>query len=537
MEEFKEKVKGAMEKLEQQHREKTLSYKQEVQKWKDQKDLEYQQKLSEKEEALARERKNIENYIEEMKSWKESHHQKVEHLLNKKDEELKKKDDELKRISIKLESYEKGESLSPHSPSTKPQSKFKTSGSFIRKRTNSNNASPVIDNRGISSSSLLFLEPKNQLHNKATELQTKIEQLTQQKEEYEKIIQEAVNAKEKLSKIDKAIARNKKDWEETRKDIEKAEKQKMGKKEKDMSENDRSIASDPKWRRALLYAIPRIPIRYSDKTNCVHLEGPESEIIHTHHNYVAAYSLSAYPIIDGKREGDPICDRYCISIFPHCIIATIADGCGMKLKFFLKKKAKNNLNLFFYITKIGWGSPAREAALRASTKFVEYMTSEKNSIYTTRQAAKAILRAFLQAHKAIVSGVPEDIMFMCGTTTMLGGIAFPLSQDYQDGEPGEGEKWAFVFVSLGDCKAYRYNHRTKQLSDISIIFRETAIDPRDPGGRLGPHLGDGSADLRNLSIYCIECEEGDILSLVSDGVHDNLGKTKIFRINSNQKDK
>lgn len=108
-------------------------------------------------------------------------------------------------------------------------------------------------------------------------------------------------------------------------------------------------------------------------------------------------------------------------------------------------------------------------------------------------------------------------MFLCGTTTMLGGISCPIQDD-------EESKWIFAFTSLGDCKAYRWSKSSNQMSDISLVLRETSVDPRDPGGRLGPHQEDGSADLRNLATYYVECEEGDIISLVSDGVHDNLGK-------------
>jgi len=45
----------------------------------------------------------------------------------------------------------------------------------------------------------------------------------------------------------------------------------------------------------------------------------------------------------------------------------------------------------------------------------------------------------------------------------------------------------------------------------------------DPGGRLGPTVGrGGDADLRNLGLYMAPCEEGSLIIVVSDGVHDNL---------------
>jgi hypothetical protein len=48
-------------------------------------------------------------------------------------------------------------------------------------------------------------------------------------------------------------------------------------------------------------------------------------------------------------------------------------------------------------------------------------------------------------------------------------------------------------------------------------------DVRDPGGRLGPTLEGGAPDLRNLRLYNYFCDENDIVVIVSDGVHDNLG--------------
>jgi hypothetical protein len=60
------------------------------------------------------------------------------------------------------------------------------------------------------------------------------------------------------------------------------------------------------------------------------------------------------------------------------------------------------------------------------------------------------------------------------------------------------------------------------MQDITVGNRLDISDPRDPGGRLGPYVHDCEPDLRNLSLGCVPCEEGDIICVVSDGVHDNL---------------
>jgi len=46
---------------------------------------------------------------------------------------------------------------------------------------------------------------------------------------------------------------------------------------------------------------------------------------------------------------------------------------------------------------------------------------------------------------------------------------------------------------------------------------------RDPGGRVGPMIGEkGEPDLRNLNVCHTNCCEGDIIIVVTDGIHDNL---------------
>jgi len=49
-----------------------------------------------------------------------------------------------------------------------------------------------------------------------------------------------------------------------------------------------------------------------------------------------------------------------------------------------------------------------------------------------------------------------------------------------------------------------------------------ATDVRDCGGRLGPYIEEGRPDLRNIELYFQRCYEGDMIIVVSDGVHDNL---------------
>ena len=64
--------------------------------------------------------------------------------------------------------------------------------------------------------------------------------------------------------------------------------------------------------------------------------------------------------------------------------------------------------------------------------------------------------------------------------------------------------------------------------NTDMTTRKTVCDARDSGGRLGPANNEKAADplycadLSNLSLFGLPCEEGDLIVLMTDGVHDNL---------------
>jgi len=109
-----------------------------------------------------------------------------------------------------------------------------------------------------------------------------------------------------------------------------------------------------------------------------------------------------------------------------------------------------------------------------------------------------------------------------GTTTLLGGVVLELDED--DAKKCNAP-FIFICASIGDCKAFFCSSVTGEVVDITTGTRPPSAitNVNDPGGRLGPYVGkEGSADLRNLSVFSMPAHEGDILLLVSDGVYDNL---------------
>lgn len=96
--------------------------------------------------------------------------------------------------------------------------------------------------------------------------------------------------------------------------------------------------------------------------------------------------------------------------------------------------------------------------------FMAFMKAHQHDlISTTADAASLITRAFMASHRSIVYGKPVDQIFELGTTTMLAGVLLELAQP----DPVTGHRYAFVFGSIGDCKAYVYSQRTDSFDEIT----------------------------------------------------------------------
>jgi len=161
-----------------------------------------------------------------------------------------------------------------------------------------------------------------------------------------------------------------------------------------------------------------------------------------------------------------------------------------------------------------WGPKPREAAMKATEAFVDYIEARQHELTEIPESGHFILRAFSAAHEKIIEG--KENVWDAGTTTMLGGMIVEL-------DSGQG-KWALICGSVGDCKAFHYSLRKDLITDITELNRLMAnsTDQRDPGGRLGPYVDQGHPDLRNLALFHLIVEEGDTIIVVSDGVHDNF---------------
>lgn len=233
------------------------------------------------------------------------------------------------------------------------------------------------------------------------------------------------------------------------------------------------------------------------------LAGPKGEdLIPEEYSQAFAQVMSLYPlnVKVGTREGDPICDSYRIHTSDTGSIWCLTDGCN-------------------------WGPRPFQAANRARDAFISVVQSKINEAKTYREVGQILLNGLASAHFTTIHDKADP--FMAGTTTALGGIIARVEKqatsDLQDGLfVEETEQWVVIHVSVGDCKLFLYSAATGKVIDMTSKNREEVEDAKDPGGRIGPYLGDGDPDLRNLAFGACEVSDGDILIAVSDGVHDNL---------------
>lgn len=230
------------------------------------------------------------------------------------------------------------------------------------------------------------------------------------------------------------------------------------------------------------------------KLKVVSLRGPALRKIDgedTDEPFVSTRSVSTYPHLpSGEKDGDPIADRLYVQVHENRALVAVADGCN-------------------------WGKRPQMAARDAVAAVSGYLTDKQDMVRDLQDAGHFLLRSFSEAHKRIVAG-KEDI-WEAGTTTLLSALCLEL-EPAASGDP----RWGLLCASVGDCKAFIASRANREVYDITVGNRNNVVDGRDPGGRLGPYVGNGWPDLRNLRLYFAPCEPDDVVLIMSDGVHDNL---------------
>jgi hypothetical protein len=236
------------------------------------------------------------------------------------------------------------------------------------------------------------------------------------------------------------------------------------------------------------------------KNELYYAEGPvktEGDETERFIDFFAARSTSTYPFNRqvNVRVGDPIASKYAFSAFKNRMMVAFARGLG-----------QTSLALM-------------QTALTATTNFIHEMKETQSIISEIRESGRELLRLCSRVHETIILN-KEDV-WNAGTVVFLGGVLFQV-------EPHPSlrhAQWCFTCVNIGDCKAYLWSRQTGKIREITdTIGRKIPpiYDLADPGGRLGPYIYQGAPDLRNLGLYHIGCNEGDLIILCSSAVHENF---------------
>eukprot|EP01127_Copromyxa_protea_P023880 TRINITY_DN9166_c0_g1_i1.p1 TRINITY_DN9166_c0_g1~~TRINITY_DN9166_c0_g1_i1.p1 ORF type:complete len:1278 (-),score=216.41 TRINITY_DN9166_c0_g1_i1:172-4005(-) len=270
----------------------------------------------------------------------------------------------------------------------------------------------------------------------------------------------------------------------------------------DMGAIEKKIKVDQQYKK-----IPEIFLSCLTHEQSCRIYGPKNgDQVHpsSWKDSVSGISVSGYPmeshwdeitkkiVQTNRRQGDPICDQFCVDLYENGVLFSLADGCN-------------------------WGWKPRNAAFNASRRFIEYLRSNHKSLTNAQIASLVCSRGFSQAQQKILEAHDKEL-WEVGTTTMLGGVLMQ--------SPNHHKPWVAVMVGVGDCKAFHFKiaEGAVSVSEITVGSRSGSNinDATDPGGRLGPQLTNGQPDLRNFDTWYASLNSGDLLMVCTDGVHDNL---------------
>jgi len=122
--------------------------------------------------------------------------------------------------------------------------------------------------------------------------------------------------------------------------------------------------------------------------------GIEQDKMQEFQEQISTQTVSTYPLRGNTRQGDPICDRYGITVYENRIICVVADGCN-------------------------WGERPRWAAEKCRNIVQEHLTNNIESINTVQESQCHLLISFLEAQRAICAEDPDCVCRTLVNTVLL----------------------------------------------------------------------------------------------------------------------
>jgi hypothetical protein len=296
--------------------------------------------------------------------------------------------------------------------------------------------------------------------------------------------------------------------------------------------------------------------------------------------FAVGHSMSTYSMgPKGTRLGEPICDQFCLKVLrSHKVAVCLTDGCGWGRNAKDASITTNETFIDYVLENLEFAGSLKQVAFlllngifAAQNRLVQGSRSI-DDVGTTTLLGGLLLQVNIGENEIeeLLTSYPSqplpsprtsatnptpslrpvigsslsatDIPLPPSSTSPSLGVIFQRGNSYPSTLPppstfspspslsssnSSSSSWCFMCVSLGDCKAYRYEAKNGYMHDITWSNRSISINATDPGGRLGPQalkrgLVDSRPDTRNLNIYYTFCDANDVIIVASDGIHDNF---------------
>ncbi|ELP83768.1 hypothetical protein EIN_470020 [Entamoeba invadens IP1] len=204
--------------------------------------------------------------------------------------------------------------------------------------------------------------------------------------------------------------------------------------------------------------------------------------------HYAFTSFSTYPIVNGKKIGNPIADFYEMLLYNNTIIHCMCDGCGI-------------------------GSAPKKAAWSAGQTAVSSLARDIRTCSNIKEMADAMIRAVADAHESIFTAAElNNETVLIGSTTILIQVVLQL-------EAAE-KRYAALTLNIGDSRAYLHNTSSTK-SFFNFEARKCMEDLANSQGRIG-NFTNNQPDLRNVTLMYTEVQDGDVIMTCTDGINDNF---------------
>ncbi len=230
-------------------------------------------------------------------------------------------------------------------------------------------------------------------------------------------------------------------------------------------------------------------------------------------NYVSA----CWPTLEGKEGEDYRGNRYGLN--PR--VVGVASGSN----YADHGQPPSNADSFRYeefegmtsliiANGVGSGQPSANVAWGGAKGFANGTLRAVMDDYptTSQECATCLQGGLKQAQVEIVEASP-----LYGTA-LLGGLVLEI-------DPAERQKLGgathfFTFTTIGSCKAYRITFKEGDTSP-EVVDLTKGLASKDRPDRLA-RFCNLEGETANLSYVTAALKEGDLLLLVTDGIHDNL---------------